>query len=325
MKTLLFQGNWVDLVIILVLIYFAADAWKTGFWIILADFVSFLLSLLIALSGFSLFANNLTYFFSLNRSIANALGFFIAAGLSEAVLGFVFTNIVTRIPYKFWKKPWNNIAGIIPALGQAFVIISFLLTLIVSLPVTPLVKRDVINSPIGGYLVQKTVGIEAQLKEIFGGLAEDALTYLTVKPGSTESIELTCDPLNLSVDDVSETEMLKMVNNERKRVGVKELILRPDLIPIARNHAKDMCERHYFGHVSPDGEDVGKRLEKSNITYRIAGENLAVAPTLKTAHTGLMNSEGHRRNILDPDFRRMGIGVLDDGIYGKIFVQIFTE
>lgn len=48
-------------------------------------------------------------------------------------------------------------------------------------------------------------------------------------------------------------------------------------------------------------------------------------PTVIVAHNGLMNSEGHRANILSPEFSRVGIGVIDNGIYGKIFVQIFTD
>jgi len=80
-----------------------------------------------------------------------------------------------------------------------------------------------------------------------------------------------------------------------------------------------------FGHVSPDGEDVGDRLEKDGIKYAIAGENLALAPTVTTAQNGLMNSEGHRANILEPKFKKVGIGVIDNGVYGKMFVQVFTD
>jgi uncharacterized protein YkwD len=86
-----------------------------------------------------------------------------------------------------------------------------------------------------------------------------------------------------------------------------------------------MWERKYFSHISPEGEDVGDRLDRHNINYFYAGENLALAPTTQTAHNGLMNSEGHRRNILEPQFRSVGIGVIDNGVYGKIFVQVFTD
>jgi uncharacterized protein YkwD len=96
-------------------------------------------------------------------------------------------------------------------------------------------------------------------------------------------------------------------------------------VPVARDYARDMWQRNYFGHVSPEGKSVADRLDEAGITFQVVGENLALAPTLTTAHIGLMNSEGHRANILEPDFKRVGIGVIDNGIYGKLFVQIFTD
>jgi uncharacterized protein YkwD len=70
---------------------------------------------------------------------------------------------------------------------------------------------------------------------------------------------------------------------------------------------------------------VGDRLQEHNVRYFLAGENLALAPTLNTAHEGLMNSPGHRANILEKNFRRIGIGVIDNGVYGKMFVQVFAD
>jgi uncharacterized protein YkwD len=96
-------------------------------------------------------------------------------------------------------------------------------------------------------------------------------------------------------------------------------------VPVARDHARDMWERQYFGHVSPEGEDVGGRLREADVSYSFAGENLALAPTVATAHNGLMNSEGHRENILEEGFTQMGIGVIDNGVNGKMFVQVFTD
>lgn len=86
-----------------------------------------------------------------------------------------------------------------------------------------------------------------------------------------------------------------------------------------------MFERHYFSHVSPEGKDIGDRLQAAGIAYRVSGENLAYAPDVSTAHRGLMNSEGHRRNILDPEFHRVGIGIIDSGTYGCIFTQVFAN
>ena len=111
----------------------------------------------------------------------------------------------------------------------------------------------------------------------------------------------------------------------RRKRGLHELTWRPEVVPVAREHARDMWEREYFGHVSPEGKDVGDRLEEAGVSYTFAGENLALAPTVITAHNGLMNSEGHRENILEEEFNRMGIGVIDNGVNGKMFVQVFTN
>jgi uncharacterized protein YkwD len=119
--------------------------------------------------------------------------------------------------------------------------------------------------------------------------------------------------INLTVDEKSESQMFAKVNIERKKLAITELVWEPNLVPVARSHAKDMWERKYFSHYSPEGKDVGDRFMEANIKYSFAGENLALAPTVTTAHTGLMNSKGHRENILEPRFKKIGIGVIDNG------------
>jgi len=319
------NANWVDLVIILILLFFISEAWRVGFWYLVADFASFLGSLIISLRGYQLLAQFLRENFALSHSIANALGFLATAIITESILGFIFINLVSKFPKKVWKTLWNRVLSILPALGEGLVLIAFLLTLVIGFPINPKVKKDVTESKIGSYLLQQTSGLEKNVNEIFGGVIEDSLTYLTIKPGSRESIPITTGKLELSVDDVSESGMFRLVNEERKKLGIRELIWMPEIVPVSRGHAQDMWERHYFSHVSPEGHDVGDRLIAAGIKYNLAGENLAMAPTLLTAHNGLMNSEGHRANILDPEFKKVGIGVIDNGIYGKMFVQVFTD
>src|SRR3989344_2469818 len=158
-----FQGNWVDFIILAILAYFISEAWKYGFWIILADFLGFMLSMIIALRGYSWASDFLQTYFQLAPSIAKALGFLIIAGFSEAIVSFLLTGFVKKIPYKFWTKPWNELAAVFPAVGQGLVILSFLLILIISLPIAPTIKKSATDSKIGGFLIQKTSGLEARL------------------------------------------------------------------------------------------------------------------------------------------------------------------
>ena len=319
------NGNYIDLFIVLVLVYFASEAWRHGFWVLLADFISFLGSLLLSLRVYKFASELLRANFSLSHSFSNAVGFLITAIVLEAFLGFLFGHLIGRLPEKLWKHKLNKLLGIIPGLGEGLVLIAFVLTLGLGLPIKPSVKADIVDSKIGGYILKQTSGVQKAATEIFGGVIEDSLTYLTVKPGSRERLPLTVEKQKLSVDEKAEAEMFKLVNGERRKIGTAELIWSPEIVPIARMHAKDMWERKYFGHVSPEGKDVGNRLDEAKVSYDIAGENLALAPTVSTSHTGLMNSEGHRANILDPKFKKVGIGVIDNGYYGKLFVEVFTD
>ena len=87
----------------------------------------------------------------------------------------------------------------------------------------------------------------------------------------------------------------------------------------------DKFARSYFSHISPEWENTFDRMREGGVKFLTAGENLALAQTLHIAHSGLMNSPGHRANILHPSFGRAAIGVLDGGIYGLMITQTFRN
>lgn len=319
------NGNWVDLVILFILAFFAYEAFSVGLGVILADLFSFVLSLVIALRGYPLVSKLFQTNFSLNNNVSNALGFLILAVVTEVVVGYVFIRIISKISIKKYLTNWTKILAIIPSIIEGLILIAFVLTVLVALPISPKIKTDISGSKIGSFLVYQTSGIEGKLNDIFGGVIEQSLTYFTIKPESNESVSLNIEDLNLSVDSEAETQMFSLVNQEREKQGIALLSWDPDIVPVARAHAEDMWKRKYFSHYSPEGKDVGDRLQAAHINYTLAGENLALAPTLQTAHQGLMNSPGHRANILETRFKKMGIGVIDNGYYGKMFVQVFTD
>ncbi len=325
MKTPNLNGNWVDLVILLILLYYSFEAFKYGFFYLLADFASFLGSLLISLYAYKFVATFLKANFNLPSSFNNAFAFIITVFILEIALQSLFTFLIKKLPKKVLENKFNKYLGLAISLAQGVVLISFLLTAIIALPIKPQVKKDVSESKIGSYILKQTSGIEKKIDEIFGGVINDALTYFTVEPNSKSTIALKNGIDKLTIDTTSETQMFAMVNNERSKVGASTLTWEPRLVVVARNYARDMWERHYFSHYSPEGKNVADRLDAAGIQYQIVGENLAMAPTVQTAMTGLMNSQGHRENILNPKFKKVGIGVIDNGFYGKMFVQIFTN
>ena len=103
------------------------------------------------------------------------------------------------------------------------------------------------------------------------------------------------------------------------------MIMDESLRDLARDHSLDMYQRGYFSHYTPEGKDPFDRMEEHGISYLAGGENLALAPTVAMAHTGLMNSPGHKRNILDPKYHKIGIGAYQDPRYGIMFSQEFTN
>ncbi|HJY98348.1 MAG TPA: CvpA family protein [Patescibacteria group bacterium] len=319
------NGNWVDLFIILIFAYYVFEAFRYGLWTVLIDFASFLGALLISLRVYKFTASFLGSNFNLPASFNNALGFILTAIVLEVALGYLFAYTVTKLPKKVQKNKLNRLWAIIPALGEALVLVAFLLTAVTALPVKPEIKKAISESKIGSVVLKQTSGVESAIGEIFGGAINDSLTYFTVKPGSTEKVDLKTGVEVLSVDEAGESQIFALTNAERAKRGIPELTWYPEVVPVARAHARDMWERKYFSHYSPEGKNVGDRLTSAGISYVLAGENLALAPTVQTAHTGLMNSEGHRANILDPRFKRVGIGVIDNGMYGKMFVQVFTD
>jgi len=117
--------------------------------------------------------------------------------------------------------------------------------------------------------------------------------------------------------------MLDLVNNERIKAGLKPLEIDMRLVDISRKKSRDMIEKNYFGHISPTYGSPFDALKNAGVAYRYAGENIAGAPTVEKAHQALMNSPGHRANILNPNFNKIGIGIVDGGPYGKMFTQTF--
>jgi uncharacterized protein YkwD len=119
--------------------------------------------------------------------------------------------------------------------------------------------------------------------------------------------------------------MFADVNNERTSRSLAALAFSDNLAAVARAHCSDMLKRGYFSHYTPEGLSPFDRMTEANIIFNNAGENLALAPNVDLAMKGLMQSPGHKANILSTNFHRIGVGVIDGGIYGEMFCQEFTD
>lgn len=332
------SGNWVDLAILVILIFYLLSGWGRGFILGTLDLLGFLVSFVTALSYYETVGVFLRNYFTFPKGISNALGFFVAGIISEFIYSllanFLINNLYSKAPNLGNNKSKINLLktldkwlGILPAIGEAVIFTAFILTLLITLPVQGRIKKDIVSSKLGSHLVNSTQGIERRLNAVFGEAVNETLTFLTVNPSSasTESLELGFTQKEGKVDKGAESSMLTLINIERQKNNIPILKSQDALKELSRDYARDMFEKGYFSHYNPEGESPFDRMKKKGITFLAAGENLALAPNVVLAHQGLMNSPGHRANILSADFGRVGIGVIDGGIYGMLFVQEFTN
>jgi uncharacterized protein YkwD len=259
--------------------------------------------------------------------LARTLAFVILLLLVESAFGLLgalaIAPFVKRLHANRILRIADRVLGVVPSVLRTLVIAAVALAAALVLPVGNDVRAAIDSSSIGQVLVEQVAAVQPALGALAG--QGDSAPQFVTKLGAdqTQTLDLP-DGLTLIADPEAEQEMLKLVNDERTSRGLPALALDPRLVPIARQHSEEMFRLKYFGHQSPVNGSPFDRLAAAKISYSRAGENLAYAHSVAVAHRGLMDSQGHRDNILRPEFTRIGIGVISAGSYGRMFTQLFV-
>lgn len=110
-----------------------------------------------------------------------------------------------------------------------------------------------------------------------------------------------------------ELQMFFLLNRDRRKNHLKSLFFQDDLSHVARKHSRDMAKKDYFEHENKSGHSHVDRYKIERITEVTSGENLAKIGgyplPVHRAEIGLMNSPGHRANILNESYNCVGIGI----------------
>ena len=135
----------------------------------------------------------------------------------------------------------------------------------------------------------------------------------SAKPPKEKEKETT-SPVEVSVETQAEAAVLLLVNEERAKAGCSPVAADSDLAKLAEAFSEDMALRSFFDHTTPDGDDPWDRAAALGITG-LGGENIARGQaTAEAVMEAWMNSAGHKANILNCDFKTLGVGVhLGDG------------
>jgi uncharacterized protein YkwD len=317
--------NYIDLLLVALVLLSAYYGWYRGFIHGLLDLLRWTGSLLLGLRFYQPLARWLAPHFDWADAWDRPVAFLItatAAGLAIQLLG---AALLRRLPKDVHERRVNRLLGIVPGFASGLITAAITAALLMSAPLPEGMQKRARESALANRLAASTEELETALSSVFGDAIAQTLNRLTIKPESNESVELPFKVTETKARPELEAQMLELVNRERAEAGLQPLAADDELREVARRHSADMFARGYFAHVTPEGRDPFARIREGGITFRTAGENLALAPTLSIAHTGLMNSPGHRANILRPQFGRVGIGIMDGGRRGLMVTQNFRN
>lgn len=317
--------NYIDLILLLIIGLSAWAGWRQGFIFSLAELLNWTGSLAI---GFMIYPYLSAFFirmFKIQSFWTTPLLFIASIILARLLLAAILDNLLKNIPASAHQRPANRLLGIVPGTVNGLIFAALLAIVISGVPLGNNFSEEAQNSSIAWHLTSRTKWIENKARPVFSEMVSETGTIFTIHPETNKLIRL---PFKLNSSRTRpdlEARMLVLINKERAERKLKPLKADPSLREVARKHSIDMFRRGYFSHNTPEGTDPFDRIRQADIPFMTAGENLALSPNLKTAHSGLMESPGHRANILHREFGRIGIGIIDGGVNGIMVTQNFRN
>jgi uncharacterized protein YkwD len=317
--------NYIDGLLVVVVLLSAAAGWRRGFILGMLDLLRWAGGLMLGLRFYQPLARWLAPHLHWDAAWTPPVAFLITATAAGALIQIVGYLLLRHLRDDMHERRANRALGVLPGLANGLITAAIIASLALAAPLPERLQTDARNSQLANRLAAQTERLESALAPVFNDAIRQTLTQLTIKPESGETVHLNYTVANPRTRPDLEAQMLELVNRERAAQGLRPLAPDAELSEVARKHSTDMFARGYFAHVNPEGQSPFDRMSKAGVKFRAAGENLALAPTLQIAHTGLMNSPGHRANILQPAFGRLGIGIMDGGRRGLMVSQEFRN
>lgn len=306
--------NFIDIFLVLVILLSAIFGWHRGFILGLLDLVRWLGSLLAAFLFYAPVSRQLDSITDWSQVWTQPLAFLIVLVTTSLLIQVLGNQFLKNLPRETHERSINKILGVLPGFVSGAVTAAILAALLFAVPFSDGLQESLRESRVANRLAVFTDDLETALAPIFQKAIEQTLTRrITINPGSEETYQLPYKVTEFRARPDLEAGMLELINQERAANGLSPLEADPEMREVAIKHSADMFTRGYFSHNTPEAKTPFDRMREDDVRFRTAGENLALAPTLQIAHTGLMNSPGHRANILRPAFGRVGIGILDGG------------
>ena len=318
--------NPLDLALAILFLLAVAAGWRRGLIAAGAELIALLTGVVCAFSFYPYAVGLLDRHVAPFGVWAAPLALVVVFVLVRVGAGLVLFGLVRMIPAEVHNRRSNHAFGILPGAVNGLIDAMMVSLFLLAVPLTNDLTRIVKESVVVNRLAPPTEWAEAKLRPVLDPAIDDMLSRLiVVEPESHEAIKLPFTVQSPPPRPDLEAQMLVMVNAEREKHGLRALEADADATAVARAHSVDMFAHGYFSHITPQGDGPFDRMRRGGLRFRAAGENLALARNLPMAHRGLMESPGHRANILQPGFGRVGIGIVDGGRYGVMVTQTFRN
>ena len=318
--------NPIDILLVIVILLSVLNGYRRGFIHGVLDLAGWVLSLIAGLRYYQPVAQWLGPRIDVWSEVWDQpIAFVLVAvvvGVGVQIVGYL---LLSHLPEDIQGRRVNQVFGVVPGFVNGLILVAILSALLLAIPLNESLSERTRDSALANRLAVYAEELEGQLRPVFGDAISRTMNLLTIRPDSNERVTLPFKVENTRPRPDLEKQMLDLVNQERVKAGLSPLQADPELTEVARKHSADMFARGYFAHDTPEGLSPFDRMKAANVRFTTAGENLALAPTLQIAHTGLMNSPGHRANILRREFGRVGIGVMDGGMRGLMVSQEFRN
>jgi uncharacterized protein YkwD/uncharacterized membrane protein required for colicin V production len=317
----------IDWALVVILFFSAIEGYRKGFVEIFSSFIGLVASVYLSFKYHVYIGKLISPYLGLNHNWSTLIGYISIAIATQLVITicsiFIFRRFLSFLLY----LRINHIFGIFVAIVNTLLFIILFVNVLLMLPLSGVYKQQLVESILFKYMANISIKFGSDIKIPLEAAIHDTQQFITLKPGSLEKIVIAAKVQNwdLYPDENSEAEMITLINSERIRNGLFELVNSFDLRDIARIRCIDMFDRKYFSYYDPDGHDIAFELKNVSVKYTLVADTIAYAYNTQTVYDGFMAKTETKAIFLNPKFTKIGVGIIDAGIYGKIFTQIFTN
>ncbi len=327
------RQDYVDIFIYIFIFYLIIFGWRKGSSLIIFYIFSFLISIFFSFKYSFSIGVYISGWLNSNQQISQIFSgiiIFIASITAASLIQNV--TITKKNDGEFGSK----ILGSLLSLVLSNLILTLTISLVTLFTLPNFVQQKIENSSLVSFYIEPD-SIPQQSLELITGTDLLKVTNRIKKLTGNSSVvvdeygclEIPEEPLSKLISkDKEALEMLELINLERINENVDPVQFNQQYSDVAKDYALKMYLEGFWCHQDPNnGYYATDRLKEVGFrgkNIQEVSENLAISSTIYSGHEELMNSESHRKTILDNEFNRVGIGIMS-GPTGLIIVQIFSR